>query len=699
VQWNRQRLAARIQLGRFTVAETNTMIATLFGQARVSGEFAEAIHRETEGNPFFIEEVAKALVEQGQIYWAGDHWEREELEDLAIPQSIKEAIGRRLNRLSQACIDVLHTAAVIGKDFAYDLLAVVSGEDEATILNALDEATSSQLILPLAGESFIFTHDKIREVLYDEILSVRRHRLHKSIVLALESGQDGKADAQAEDLAYHAISAGLIDKGLVYARRAAENAEALFAFDEALQSYRQARECALSLGDDGAQASILEAMADIYSVKGPYATAVECYRDAIAFTTAPKDRAALSVKIGLVHSQTNNDEGMTILEEALEVLDPEKQPLVVAIALGALGRFYHYRCQYSTVIELSEKALKLAEPLDDPFTLTLLYAYLTAAYQHMARIEESMIWARRVEDVGLQRDFPMAIATAHEFMSENNIILGHWDQALKSAKIDIQVGQKIGSTVRASWGYWSSGYALWGKGNLSHALDDLDLALDIATSLGENRLQVLCNITLALVHTDLGNEREAFEYLEKALEQSRQMVECFQQGNAGQISGYVHLYHGQWRQAADLYRSTLEEMAQTENRDVALMGQPYYAETLYYLGEYEEATKVVEASFALTQEVGATCYEGITHRVHGQLLCQQGDFAKAAAAFDKAEQQARETNTQLELGRVATQRALMHQQAGEDDLARQQATEAKTIFAACQAARDLDKVDALLAQR
>ncbi|KPK08140.1 MAG: hypothetical protein AMJ56_12105 [Anaerolineae bacterium SG8_19] len=274
VQWNRQRLANRLQLARFTISETNALIATLFGQERVSDEFAGAIHRETEGNPFFIEEVMKALVDQGQIYWAGDHWERDELEDLAIPQSIREAIGRRLNHLSQSCIDVLHTAAVIGKDFPYILLAAVSGEDEDQILDALDEAISAQLIEPLAGESFVFTHDKIREVLYDEILSVRRNRLHRHIVQALEEGRAGDPGTRVEDLAYHTIAANMLEKGLGYALQAAEKAQDVFAGDEALQYYRQASECAESLGDRASQAAIHEAMGDIYSVKGPFTIAV-----------------------------------------------------------------------------------------------------------------------------------------------------------------------------------------------------------------------------------------------------------------------------------------------------------------------------------------------------------------------------------------------------------------------------------------
>jgi len=107
VEWNRERLSTRVALGRLSLADTGALLATLFGQASVADDFAMALYRETEGNPFFIEEVVKSLIEQGQIYREGERWQRKETHELAIPQSVKEAIGRRLTRLTEPPIDAL----------------------------------------------------------------------------------------------------------------------------------------------------------------------------------------------------------------------------------------------------------------------------------------------------------------------------------------------------------------------------------------------------------------------------------------------------------------------------------------------------------------------------------------------------------------------------------------------------------------
>jgi predicted ATPase len=154
--------ATRVALGRLSAQETGAMLAALLGEANASPELGEAIHRETDGNPFFIEEVVKSLVEQGEIFRVEGGWDRKGIAELTIPQSIKEAIGRRLNRLSDECVEVLHTAAALGKVFAYSELAAVAGVDEDHVLDALDEAACAQLVRAEGKEAFAFTHDKIR---------------------------------------------------------------------------------------------------------------------------------------------------------------------------------------------------------------------------------------------------------------------------------------------------------------------------------------------------------------------------------------------------------------------------------------------------------------------------------------------------------------------------------------------------------
>src|SRR5215813_631077 len=207
LDWNRERLVTRITLRRFDLSETNAQLSALLGE-NVSGEFGEAVHRETEGNPFFVEEVLKALIEQGSVRRESGRWKRCNVGELVIPQSVKEAIGNRLDRVSEQSNEVLRVAAVLGKTFSFDeLQAAAENTSEDALLDALDESVTSQLVVATGKDSFTFTHDKIREVLYEELNPIRRRRLHRQAAQGLEQ-RDGGSACTVERLAYHYIQAG-----------------------------------------------------------------------------------------------------------------------------------------------------------------------------------------------------------------------------------------------------------------------------------------------------------------------------------------------------------------------------------------------------------------------------------------------------------------------------------------------------------
>jgi predicted ATPase len=129
-------------------------------------------------------------------------------------------------------------------------LCCVSVIDLTAALDALDEAVGAQLITAEGGDSFTFTHDKIREVLYEELNPIRRRRLHRLAAESLERRRNmgGASQYPAEKLTYHYIQAGDYEHGLIYAKQAAAEAERVFAFDEAIAAYGQARDCAEALG-------------------------------------------------------------------------------------------------------------------------------------------------------------------------------------------------------------------------------------------------------------------------------------------------------------------------------------------------------------------------------------------------------------------------------------------------------------------
>src|SRR5262249_14191476 len=159
------------------------MLAALRGE-HVPETLARAISRETEGNPFFVEEIVRHLVDEGILGGEGAPWtSRSRLADLRLPESVRDVIGRRLGRLTAACTKLLTAAAVVGKEFGLDALERIADLEEERLLEALEEALAARVVeeVPQAIGRYRFAHTLIRETLYQELRTLERVRRHHRV--------------------------------------------------------------------------------------------------------------------------------------------------------------------------------------------------------------------------------------------------------------------------------------------------------------------------------------------------------------------------------------------------------------------------------------------------------------------------------------------------------------------------------------
>jgi ABC-type oligopeptide transport system substrate-binding subunit len=241
---HRERLATRLRLCRLDREQTREMLAVLFAQ-EITPEFLDGIYRETEGNPFFIEEVCKALVGSGKLYFADGRWDRPSIEELGIPQSVQVAIQSRVKVLPIDSQEILSLAAVLGREFDFETLACASAQAEAraqveeTLIEALESSERAQLIEEVSGEgggTFAFVHALIPATLVESTRTLQRRRLHRLAAAAIETRRPDDFEA----LAYHYNQAGKAEKAADYSLQAGDRARGLYAHQEAINNYRQA---------------------------------------------------------------------------------------------------------------------------------------------------------------------------------------------------------------------------------------------------------------------------------------------------------------------------------------------------------------------------------------------------------------------------------------------------------------------------
>jgi predicted ATPase len=241
----RERLVTRITLRPLTEEGVAALVAGLAGQ-QPPAAFARAIYAQSEGNPFFAEEIYLHLAESGVLFDGQGRFRGDlRIEDLDVPASVRMVVGERLARLSPATQRALVAAAVRGRVFELDLVERVAGEPGGDLLDAFDEAERARLITPSRSESssYTFTHELIRQTLLADASTVRQRRLHVAIAAALEAIYADDLETHAADLAWHLARGGVggQDGRLVrYLRMAGDRAMETAAYAEAVDHFARA---------------------------------------------------------------------------------------------------------------------------------------------------------------------------------------------------------------------------------------------------------------------------------------------------------------------------------------------------------------------------------------------------------------------------------------------------------------------------
>ena len=381
---------------------------------------AHAIYRETDGNPFFVGEVLRNLVETGAIRQnAEGRWVPEEnLDVTALPDSVREVIGARVLRLGKEAGRILSVAAVIGRDFDLDLLAASTNSDEDDVLDVLDAAAGVSLVRELADTPgrFNFAHALIQHTLYENLGGTRRARAHRAVAEALEVLCGGHPGARIGELARHWCNATRpidLTKAITYAGQAGDAALAALSPDEALRYYGQALElCGQADAADATQVldlTIGRGIAQLATGDPAFRrTLLDAARRAVELDDTERLAAAVLANnrgwasvVGEV-----DEEKVSMLELALDRLGPDRIERAQVLATICAELLYGDAIERRSALE--DEAMEIALASGDDVTIAQVELRLANGLQAprwQGRLRElvadAVVRAERIGDPGL----------------------------------------------------------------------------------------------------------------------------------------------------------------------------------------------------------------------------------------------------------------------------------------------------------
>jgi tetratricopeptide (TPR) repeat protein len=420
-------LLQRVELHGLSEDEIGRLIEALGHEG--SPSLVARIHRQSGGNPFFATEIARAPDGAG------------------IPGGVRDAIGNRLRRLSEECNRLLGIASVIGPEFGLGTLEQVAVEvgDCAPVLRVLNEAKDAHIVVEAqaAAGGYRFAHALIREVLYTGLPLEVRLRLHWHVTTALEALGGSNQEHGASTLAHHFLEAiggcaqgaprqACVDKAVLHATKAAEQATAMCAYEEAAGHYQRAlrtleewdahdarRECELllELGEAQTRAGAAYAVRSKAFHRAAARARALCAPEVLA-------RAALGLAAGAALLEAATDAHIALLQEALQAVGTHDSPMRARL-LGCLALAKYYPDPQLHSAPLSEEAVAIARRVRDPHTLGFVLCDRYAALMGPGHAEERMSLATEILQLGEQLGHREMVMSGRWYRLCDAFLLGH----------------------------------------------------------------------------------------------------------------------------------------------------------------------------------------------------------------------------------------------------------------------------------
>jgi class 3 adenylate cyclase/predicted ATPase len=562
--WSHRAYLTEITVNRLSQPQIKRMTAHVAGDKPLSQEVCVQIADKTDGVPLFVEEITKAILESGHLKEVDGHYHLTgSLPSMAIPATLQDALMARLDRLVTAKA-VAQYAAVIGRQFAYDLLSTVSQLDAATLQRELGRLVEAEIVYQRGvppQATYTFKHALIQDAAYESLLKSTRQQYHQRIAQVLEAQFPDTALLQPELVAHHYTEAGLSAQAVLYWQKAGQRAVERSAYAEAITHLSKGLEVLKTLADTPEH---LQQELDLQLALGPVLVVI-------------RGPASPAVEQAYARAQE-------LCQQVGET--PQHFPV-----LWGLWRFYNNRAEYQRARALGERLLSLAQQVHDAALLLEAHHALWA----------TLLWSGE-----------FASARAH---LEQGSALYDPQQHHAHARL---YGHDPGVC-----GLSCAALSLWSLGYPDQTLQSMREALTLAQALAHPPSLAPALDFATMLHQSRREQQATYERAEALMALATAQGFAQHLALATIMRGWVLAAQGQGAEGTAQLRQGLAayQATGTERR------RPYYlallAEAYGSIGQTAEGLSLLAEALATVDRTGERGWAAELHRLQGELLLAQ----------------------------------------------------------------------------
>jgi predicted ATPase len=522
----------RMHLERLTDSDSELLLQELLPKLELPAQLQKTILERSEGNPYYLEEFVRMLIERGHLVRDDHGWRMNDGikgSDLSLPASLETLIRSRADALPSNLRNLLGCAAVIGAPFDTDLLATIAGEDD--VLGGL-RRLESRLLVCRAGKPNLwqFHHSLIEAVVYGGLLRTRRQSLHYQIAEALESRWAGSETDHAAELAYHWRRAERNEQALHYLLIAGERAAAKYANEEAVRFFEQATHLLTDQkqAPKSFQGRLSAGLGDSYRAIGRYADSCRVLQEALGGqpweADQPEMEAGLHRRLGeTVLKQGDLDDAFEHFATALTIAgrsDAQDAQSEAARALTGLAWIHFFKGRLEQARGACEASMLYARNAGALGELASAENLLGGVYYRQNQWEAASQHTTRAMVLREQVGYSWGVASTLNNLGILSVSAGQWRKARSFFERSLALREELGDVEGVALVHNNLGTLLRDQGELELAEFHFRASLELATTL-EMGFH-LANSTLGLAQALLldGRVREARAALDESLTQA-----------------------------------------------------------------------------------------------------------------------------------------------------------------------------------
>ncbi len=641
----RERIYNELELKPLKWKHTKKIITAMLGVSSVPTDFVKLLHDLSEGNPLFIKECIKRLMEEGNLDPKKNRYP-DDPKAINIPNIIINIIERRFDQLSDDTRRILHLGCVIGEEIPFDLLLNTCGMEELDAFDHIDVLLGTNLWKELPEEEmFAFTHALVHLAAYNSIPDIKKKRLHKTVAEKIEELHKNNLVDYYSDLSNHFENAGNTDKAISYYYKAGKRAEEVYAQEDALKMYQEALDLwDKEKGDIGFK--LLENLGDVNSLLGNLSSSREHYERIVEETDDTSRIQRMYRKIARTwETQGDFEKAEELVDRALKTYDED--PVETCRLYEVKGWTLMQKGDFEGAGEMFEKEKELSKDFCDEKLQSNSNHNLGTLMIHKGKYEEANKYLKEAlkirEKIGDKRSIAKSlnnIGVVYKCRGEINKALDTYKRCLE---IEKDIGDKGGMAAILA----NLGTLQYMNDELTEAEENFDRALKIFKSIGDKRGMAMATNNLGIVHLDMGDLDQAIEYQTKGLSLRKEMGD--KQGWAMSLGfmSNVHILKGELKQAEEYVNQASDLLNEIGDMKGVAMVNSLQGEIKKERGEIDEAIRLYEKSYDFHKKIGEK-YENIEICGYlGELFIKSGDLKKARKRIDEGLRISREVGTTL----------------------------------------------------